>query len=342
MFAFLSPKNSTQIAPSSVLMTVSILVGLYGLYQLRSLLLLVFLAFILMVAINPLARFFENTVRAPKALSIILAYAVFVVALVGLVAVVVPPLVIELLALVKTFNIPVIADQVRALDLSFDDINSILARVEDSFNLIMSAVSATFGGIFAVLMVIVLSFYLKLERPLLHRKLYWFTHDEKHIKQGKTILDEIEVQMGGWVRAQVLLMGVVGLVTYLGLLALGVPFALPLAVIAGLLEIVPNIGPIVSAVPAILIAFLGGGWLLAGLTTLLYIVVQQLENAVLVPRIMSSRINVNPFISIVAILAGAQLAGISGALLSLPSYIIVRVLYSHLFGPAHRRAAAKE
>ena len=122
-------------------------------------------------------------------------------------------------------------------------------------------------------------------------------------------------------------MTVIGLMTFLGLIILKVPYALPLAIIAGLLEIVPNIGPIFSAVPAIAVAFLTFGWPVTIAVTVLYLAVQQLENNLIVPKIMRTNVNINPLVSILGILIGAKLFGVIGALLAVPIFIVLRTVF---------------
>jgi predicted PurR-regulated permease PerM len=123
----------------------------------------------------------------------------------------------------------------------------------------------------------------------------------------------------------------VGIITYIGLTLLNIPYALPLALLAGLLEIVPNLGPTIAAVPAIAFAYISGGPVMAGFVTLFYVIVQQLENNLIVPKIMQQNADVNPLVSIIVMLVGLKLAGIPGVLLAVPSYIVVRALYSHWF-----------
>lgn len=333
MLAIFSDKNSVKIAPSTIVFTIVVLLSMYALYYLRSVILLVFLAFIIMIAINPLVRRLERVTKLSKLSNVALSYLIVILGIMLLVGLVVPPLVTEVLSLLRALDFPIFTDYFRNVSLSVQEINSLISRVGDSFSLLLLLVNTAFNGVFTVLMVLVLSFYLKLEREDLPNKLYWFTRNKKHIALAKKIIDEIEHQMGGWVRAQLLLMLAVGTVTYVGLLIIGVEYALPLAVIAAIFEMVPNIGPIIAAVPAIIIAFLSGGWVLAGIVGLLYLIIQQLENSVLVPRVMKASINVNSFITLVVILVGYQLAGVAGALLSLPTYIITRVIYSHMLAP---------
>ena len=131
--------------------------------------------------------------------------------------------------------------------------------------------------------------------------------------------------MGSWVRGELTLMLAVGIFTYIGLSILGVEIALPLAILAGILEIVPNIGPIISAVPAVLVA-LTIHPLTALATASLYFLVQLAENNFLVPKIMQKAVGVNPLISILGLMIGFRLAGPAGAILALPSIIVIHTI----------------
>jgi len=109
---------------------------------------------------------------------------------------------------------------------------------------------------------------------------------------------------------------------------ISVPYALPLALLAGFLEIVPNLGPTIAMIPAVFVSYITFGPVMAGIVFLLYIIIQQIENNVLVPRVMHTSANVNPLIAITVILTGFKLGGMIGALLSIPVYIIFRTFYS--------------
>jgi len=174
-----------------------------------------------------------------------------------------------------------------------------------------------------------MSFYLLIDRENLHKKISLLTKDRKHLSTAEKFITSVEHQLGGWIRGQLILMIVIGIVTYIGLRLLGIPYALPLALLAGLLEILPNLGPTIAAVPAVILAVAsGGGVLMGGITVLFYIVIQQIENNLLVPKIMQDSVDVNPLTTIVTILVGLQIAGVIGALLSVPAYIILRSAYS--------------
>lgn len=319
------------ISPSIVVFAAALIIGLYFTYYIRSIIAIIFLAFIIVVAINPGVNWLQRRARLPRVLAGLLMYLLLTIVIAGLIAVIVPPLVNELGRLVAIINFPLLQEEIKNFSFTISEIDSIAERVNDSFGVIAGIVSSTFSGLFAFVTLIVISFYMMLDRPVLHKKISWFTKEPKHIQMAKDFLDTLELQLGGWVRGQAVLMFVIGLVTYIGLTLLGVPYALPLALIAGLLEIVPNIGPTISAIPAIVLAYLYLGPVMAGATTIFYVLVQQLENHILVPRVLKDNADVNPLVAIVVILIGLKLAGVVGALLAVPAYIVLRTIYGQWF-----------
>lgn len=120
-------------------------------------------------------------------------------------------------------------------------------------------------------------------------------------------------------------MTVIGLLVYVGLSILGIKFALSLAVLAGLLEIVPIIGPIIATVPAFLVASSVSLWM-GGITIIMYIIVQQLENNVIVPYIMNKAVGIHPITTLVALSIGGKLGGIIGAVLAVPVALLIETI----------------
>ena len=140
----------------------------------------------------------------------------------------------------------------------------------------------------------------------------------------------MEKKLGGWVRAQGALMLIIGLVSYFGLRLLGIDFALPLALLAGVLEVVPNVGPTLAAVPAVL-AGLAISPLMGLAVAALYFLIQQIENGFILPQIMSRGAGVNPLVAIMALVAGFQLGGVIGAVLAIPLVLLVQVVAAEFF-----------
>ena len=126
-------------------------------------------------------------------------------------------------------------------------------------------------------------------------------------------------------RGQLLLMLAIGLATFLGLILLGIPYALPLAILAGLLEIIPTLGPIIAAIPSIIIGF-GISPFIGFAVAFLALLVQQLESYFLVPKVMEKSVGVSPIVTLLALAVGAKLAGIAGVFISMPVLITSQVL----------------
>jgi predicted PurR-regulated permease PerM len=144
------------------------------------------------------------------------------------------------------------------------------------------------------------------------------------------IVFHIETKLGNWIRAELLLMTAIGTMTYIGLVLLGIDTALPLALLAGMLEIIPSIGPIISAVPAVIIALVIHP--LLGLSTIaLYFLIQFLENNLLVPQIMQKTTGVNPLISLLGLMVGFRLGGTVGAVLAIPTILVIQTLGLRFF-----------
>ena len=135
--------------------------------------------------------------------------------------------------------------------------------------------------------------------------------------------------MGGWVRAQVTLMLIVGVMAYFGLRLLGIDYALPLSLLVIILEIVPNLGPTLAAVPAVL-----AGLVISPMTGLavaaLYFLIQQIQNNIFMPLIMAKGTGVNPLITVVALIIGLKIAGVVGAILGVPVVLLLQVVISEI------------
>ena len=172
--------------------------------------------------------------------------------------------------------------------------------------------------------VIVLTFYMAMQQQVLKATAIEFTPPSARGRVGR-ILRTVKVRLGQWMRGQLLLGAVIGGMSYVGLLILHVKFALVLALLAGITELIPIIGPIVGAVPAILVA--AADEPVRGLyVAALYVLIQQSENHIIVPRVMSSTTGLNPITVLVALLTGARLAGIVGVVLAVPASLIVMTL----------------
>lgn len=132
-------------------------------------------------------------------------------------------------------------------------------------------------------------------------------------------------------RGQLILSAIIGVVVFIGLSILNVRHAAILGILAALMEFIPYIGPSLAAAPAILIAFTQGGVLKMVFVLVMYLILQQLENHLLVPKVMQRAVGLNPIVSIIAILIGAKVAGSIGVLLAIPTATVVSIFMQDVF-----------
>jgi len=317
-----------EISHRTIIFAVFFLLFLWLVWYLRGVLVLLFFGIILMAALNPLVDRLERW-RIPRVLSIVVIYILIIGALSLVIAGVIPPLVEQTQTLLS--RLPSDFDSFNWLGVNQKVIDSQISQFLDKFSIFSGGVIKTIGGIFQnilnFIIFIVISFYLLLQRKNLDKFLVRFLGSEQ--KLGTRIVDKVETRLGGWVRAELLLMFIVGLLSYIGLRLLGIEYALPLAIFAGVLEIIPNIGPFISAIPAILAGLILGPWTAMAVAAL-YILIQQFENQFIVPQIMAKEVGINPLIVILSLIAGFKLAGVVGAILAIPVVILIEIILSEV------------
>jgi predicted PurR-regulated permease PerM len=184
------------------------------------------------------------------------------------------------------------------------------------------------SGVLDVLMILLLALYLTTDGPRIGRYLLAFLPTDRH-EQAIRVTSRISIRLGGWVSGQLILCIIIGFMSWLGLTIIGVPYAVVLALVAGVMESVPNVGPIIAAIPAIMVAALYSPFQ-ALLTALLYIVIQQLENYVVVPRVMSRAVELHPLAVLLALMVGGELMGVLGAILAVPVTAAISVIVDEI------------
>ncbi len=331
-------KESMQVGRKTIVVILTILaigVVVAGLWYLQNIVMIIFTAYLLMLALQkPIQKLLKWT-RLPKTLVIIAMYILFLLVAIGAISLILPAFINETAHFISQIDLsalaPGLAEEIMAFNFTLSEISDIFSRFASSFGALFSLVGGTFGVLFMGVTLFVISMHFSFEYGQFYKKIYWFTKDQKKILKWKKFTVMLEKELGGWISGQAGLMLVMGLLVGLGLFLIGVPYALPLGILAGSLEIVPNIGPIIAAIPAVILSMLYGGVPMTIWTLAFSIVVQQLENVFIVPTIMKNTANVSPMISIILILAGMQLFGVAGALLAVPAYIGARSIYSFWF-----------
>jgi predicted PurR-regulated permease PerM len=318
--------SKVEISHRTIIFTVLFLIFLYLLYQIRQVLTVFFVSLVLMSAINPSVNRLEK-LKIPRVLGILLIYILIFLVLGLIVAGVVPPLVEQTTVLINR-----LPNYIRALSLPAFDHNFLANQLNQLGSLPANLVRITvgiFNNLLSVFVLAVITFYLLIERKKLDRYLHFLFGTDSE-KKAQKFVDELEKKLGGWVRAQIAMMVIVGLMSYFGLRLLGIDFALPLALLAGVLEIIPNIGPTLSAIPAVL-AGLAISPIMGLAVGALYFLIQQVENSLILPQVMARGTGVNPLVALISLVIGFQLGGIVGIFLAIPAVILVQVVASEIF-----------
>ncbi|MDP1709878.1 MAG: AI-2E family transporter [Candidatus Komeilibacteria bacterium] len=337
---FRDPKDSitVHVSSMSIIKVLLVFLVLAFIYLVWDIVVLLFVSLLFAASLSPAINWLE-TKKIPRAGGLLLIY-IGVLLLISLVVVlIIPPIAGQINQL--AFNFPFYYEKViqsfGSLKLQTDvaatlqqSLTSVGQSLSSYTGSVVGTISGLFGGVAIFMTVLVLTFYFAVKKDGLQNFVLSVT-PLKYQKYAVNMFLRIQDKLGMWLRGQLLLSGIIFLVTYIGLLILGVKYALVLALIAGITEAIPFIGPFIGAVPAVFLAFLQSP-LKGVFVIILYIVVQQLENNIIVPKVMQKAVGLNPIVVMVAILLGAKLAGILGAILAIPVTTAAMVVAGDWFG----------
>ena len=309
-------RHTVEISHKTIVFTAFFIIFLAVVRQIEGILVGIFVSYLIMAAVNPLVNILEKF-KIPRAISAIVILIGMLSAIISGIAALIPPIVDQ----TGTFlsQLPKLLGQLGVqLDQSL--VSSQLGSIpQNAFKVI----SGVFSNALAVFTILVMSYYMILERQNLSGRLTkWFGDSETILED---LLVKIETKIGAWIRGQVILSLIIGGAVYIGLISLSIPYAVPLAIIAGLMESIPNIGPTVSMIPAAVVGFTISP-LHGGAVVLLYFLIQQFENNLIVPLVMRRAVGLNPLIVIISLMIGFALGGPAGAVLSIPVVLIGEVL----------------
>jgi len=311
-----------EISHKTIIFTVLFLLSLWFLYLVRDIILQLFIALLIMAILNPLVSKLSKW-KIPRGISVFLVYLLVFGVIGGIIAGIVPPLVSQTTSFAN--NLPkYLVDVGINRFLSEELIGQFISQLGNIPAQVVKLGVSVFSNILDVFAVLIFAFYLLLVREKLDDQLAFLFGEEKKHRVGRFI-DILENRLGGWARGELLLMLLIGSTTYLGLTLLGIPFALPLALLAGLFEIIPYLGPIIAAIPAVLIG-LSISPLMGLATAALAFLIQQIENYLFVPKVMEKSVGVSPIITLIALAVGFRLAGIVGVVISVPAVIALQVV----------------
>ncbi len=322
---------------SSILKVIVTLLFFLLLYTLKDIIIIFLFALILASGISPFANWLQSK-GLPRLLGVLFLYLVVFGLFIFIVSLVVPFISNDLVQLTTVF--PKIVEKVstsldtvqRGAPKYFDFISEVqnlldvfTGYLQQFSQSAVGFVVGVFGGLFSFAAIIIISFYLSVQKNGIESFLASVI-PEKYERYAIDLWRRSEIKVGRWFQGQLLLALIMGFMVYVGLSLLKIKFALILGLLAMALEIVPVAGPVLAAIPAIFLAFIQdptlGLWVIV-----FYIIAQQLENHVLVPLILGRTIGLNPVVVILALLTGGSLAGIPGAILSVPiATVIVEVI----------------
>lgn len=323
--------KKVEISYKTIVFTVFFLILMWFLYSLRYLLLLLFIAVIFMSALSPLVDKLEKR-KIPRGLATLFFYILIITVISLGIASLVPPLVEQSARLVATFP-----QDISQLTKGLINTSVLQPHLQALPEQILKIALGALNNIVGLLTFLVILFYLIMERKNLKKYLLFLFGKNAKEEHAEIFISKLEHKLGSWVRGQLTLMFIVGFFSYLGLTFLGVEYAIPLAFLAGLLEVIPTIGPTLSAIPAVLVAWGGGSPVLALATLALYVLIQQLENNLIVPKVMSKAVGLSPLVVILALIAGFRIAGIAGAILSVPAVLLTEIIFNDLYKLHYRK-----
>lgn len=316
--------------------TKTIVIGLlfFALFILKDLVLVLLVSIVVASAVEPGTQWFMRK-GVPRLFSVILIYLFIAISLASIVFFLLIPLLSEssdfLTNFPLYFNANIVSNTIGDHGFVADLTNNLnLEKAIEQINVLITTVSSNafgtvttvFGGILSFFLMTILSFYLAVEEDGVGKFLKAIT-TIKHEAYVVDLWKRSQIKIGLWMQGQLVLAVIIGMLVYLGLLIIGIPNALLLACLAAAFEIIPLFGPILASIPAVMIAFVAGGFPTALVVIGLYLIVHQFENQLIYPLVVKKVVGVSPIVSILALATGWELAGFVGIVLSVPIAAVI-------------------
>jgi predicted PurR-regulated permease PerM len=311
-----------------MLTAIGVVAGLYVLWLIRHVIGALLMSVFLAIALGPAVDFYQRRLRLRRASAIVATYLSVLLVAVAIGFLVVPPIVEQTAKFVE--NVPeYIADvgknkTVKDFDRKYkvtpklqQEADKLPARFGDAASTLQDLIVGVVNAVITIVTVLVMTFFLLLDG----RRLFDWVIEElgPHGPRARTIGEDVYRTVGGYVTGNFAISLVAGFTTYVVLTVLAVPFAVPLAVLMAFLDLIPLVGASIAGFVIAVVAALGGNFPADVIIWMVFFVVyQQIENNVLQPLIYRRTVALHPLLVIVAILIGAALLGILGALLAIP------------------------
>ncbi|MGE3489930.1 MAG: AI-2E family transporter [Vicinamibacterales bacterium] len=340
----MAPDSSRAVVRYAVACTAIAIVLMWALYLIRAQVLLFYVSALFATGLAPLVRLIERRRirlagkrQIPRAAAILAIYGTVLALLAALGAAVVPPLVDQgrqlwndLPARFDLLQQKLVEWGVMPDGTSFAELlkQAPVSGGTDAVTTVLVAIWSIVGGVFGIVTILLLTFYLLVDSEhLFNVFVRLFPRSQR--QQVANVGELMAVKISAWLGGQILLGFIIGIISAIGLALLGVPYFFVLAVIAGVGEMIPMVGPLLAAIPAVAVAFTVSPSLGVGVALFCW-GVQLVENNFLVPKVMSQQVGLSAITVIVALIIGSSLLGLAGALLAVPTAAILQVLFEEL------------
>jgi predicted PurR-regulated permease PerM len=342
-----SSKAQLNISAMSVIKVVLVLLSVYVLYLIVDIIAMLFIAFVLFSAINPVVDRLHKY-HIPRPLGVVMIYLILFIIITSIFAVLTPHIAEQASGLIRAIpeyiertvssfsQFKLYGEQYGMMENIQESISFLQDSVGQGAKGVFSFIASIFGGVASFFIILVMTFYLVAERKTISQ----FLNENLPSTQRKkvmTIIEDVQHGLGGWARAQLMLSFAVFVLVFILLTFVDLAFSfvnieyiLVLALIAGLTEFIPYLGPIMGAVPAVLITLFDSP-LTAVIVVIVYFIVQEIENIILVPQVMRKAVGINPIISITALMSGFRIGGIFGAIMAIPLVVAISVIFNSLY-----------
>jgi predicted PurR-regulated permease PerM len=318
------------ISFKTILLTFGIILAGYVIYRLGPVIGILAIAILLTIAMESVVNYlmrltvFNKPLRRGVAVLISYGLLLLITAIIGTVGL--PPVISQFQKMIS--GISQIAQELNLGDGFSLQLKDFLPQAANVSSELLSVTISVFSNVTTIFSIFVLAIYMSLDWKNLKKKFFSLFPEHLEDEAEDTFL-EVERNVGQWLKGQFILMLVIGTASFVGLLLLDVRYPLALAMVAGLLEIVPMIGPVLSAVIAAIIGFSDTPLKGVGVVAL-FIVIQQLENNLLVPKIMQKVSGFSPLVILLALLIGSEFFGVVGAIIAIPTTMILSILLKRI------------
>lgn len=308
-----------------------IALGLYVVYKLGSIIGFIAISLLIAISLEHTIKFFSIKKvfkrELGRSLAVLITY--LIIFLVGSLAITLglDPVITQSQKLIQTLlNNQEIFTFGNSIQFSLSEIVTSFLATSGG---VLNATKSIFNNVTALVSILIMAIYMSVDWINIKSRFVLLFNEKDREKVEKTIVD-VEENTGKWLRGQLILMLVIGTLSYVGLKIVGVQFALALGILSGLFEVVPIIGPIISAVVAVLVAVVDSP-IKALIIVAVYVLIQNLENNLIVPKIMSEVSGMSPLVILIGLLIGGSLFGIAGTIVAVPTMMIGHVILKSIF-----------